>query len=178
MEVGRRNPRPSDEEVNKRVKDYKDCNFDPKFDPLRWTLTSNNEREAEHKERAEEKTRECRAAHENGTYEPEGYPDSIFTYVEEKFEEIHDLFPGAKMYSRLIEAPEVYVIGWDEWCEVQHTWVQRHDHHANLGSMSKHLDELNDRKDVQTYSIWTALINESEDGPCHPFLETFAKVGL
>jgi len=178
MEVGRINPRPSDEEVNKRVKDYKKCRYDPKFDPLRWTLSSRNEDEAKRKERAEEKTKEYMAAHENGTYEYEGYPDSIFTYVEEKFEEIHNLFPTAKMYSNLIEAPEVYVIGWDEWCDVQHTWVQRHDHHANLGSMSKHLDELNDRKDVQGYSIWTALINESEDGPCHPFLETFAKVGL
>ncbi len=178
METGRRNPRPSDEEVNKRVKDYKELNFNPKFDPLRWTLTSRNEDETKHKERAEKKAEANRVAHENGTYEYEGYPDSIFTYVEEKFEELHDLFPGAKLYSRLIEAPEVYALGWDEWCDIQHTWVQRYDRHATMGSMSKHIEELKDRKDVQGYSIWSALINESEDGPCHPFLVTFANVGL
>jgi len=178
METGRRNPRPSDEEVNKRVKDYKDRNFDPRFDPLRWTLTSRNEDRRDREKREEARLAAARAANENGTREYEGYPDSIFTYVEEKFEELHDLFPTAKMYAHLIEAPEVYVIGWEEWCDVQHGWAQRHDHHATFGSMSKHLDELNDRKDVQGGSIWSALINESENNPCHPFLETFAKVGL
>jgi hypothetical protein len=178
METGRRNHRPSDNKVNKRVEDYKKLHYDPKFDPIRWELTSRNEGEAKRLKREDKKAEECMAAHESGTFEFEGYPNSIFEYVETKFEELHDLFPAAKMYTHLIEAPEVYVMGWDEWCDVQHSWIQRHDFYTNLGSMSKHLEELKDRKDVHSYSIWTALINEAEDGPCHPFLETFAKVGL
>jgi hypothetical protein len=106
-----------------------------------------------------------------------GYPDCIFNYIEEKFEELHDLLPHAKMYAHLIEAPEVYVIGWDEWCTEKHGWVQRWDKHSNIRKMSEHLDELDDRKDVQGDSVWSALINESQDSPCHPFLETFAKRG-
>jgi|LWDU01.1.fsa_nt_gi hypothetical protein len=174
MEIGRKNPRPSAEEIKARDEDYRsrpDYNY-------RCPLQSVNEHRRVVEEMTDEVSAKLQAAHKNGTYEYEGYPDSIFTYVEEKFEELYSILPTAKMYANRIETPEIYVIGWVEWCRIQHDWIQVFEHHTNFGPMSKHLDELDDRKDVRTGSVWSALINESQDSPCHPFLETFAKVGL